>query len=121
MATKTIPIESNIIKMFKNDSAVVRCLVTKLSDGTVMDLTNYSAKLTVKRQPYDADADALFILTGTIAAPTTGVCTFAVTLTNSDQRPDTYYYDIQVVYGSTVKTVVADKFIIQWDVTRATS
>jgi hypothetical protein len=121
MATTTVPVEDSTIRMYKADSATIRCSVVKASDGSVMDLTSYTAKLSVKREQYDNDADALFILSGTISSPTTGVCTFAVTTANSDQRPGTYYYDIQVVNGTTIKTVAAGKFIIQWDVTRATS
>jgi|GEM_PF-1921178 len=121
MATTTVPVETNDIRIFKNDSATVRCTVVKASDGSVMNLTSYSAKLTVKREPYDADADALFSSAGTISAPTTGVITFAISYTNSDQRPGTYYYDIQLINGSIIKTVVSGKFIVSWDVTRATS
>ena len=120
MATTTIPVDDNTIKIFKGDSATIRCWVIKASDGSVMPLTSYTAKMSVKREQYDNDADALFVLTGSVTAGS-GLCTFSVTTTNSDQRPGTYYYDVQVVNGSIVKTVASGKFIIQWDVTRATS
>ena len=120
MTTTTVPIEDNTIRMYKADSATIRCSVVKASDGSVMNLTSYTAKMSVKREPYDNDADALFVLTGSVAA-STGICTFTVTTTNSDQRPGTYYYDVQLVNGTITKTVAAGKFIILWDVTRATT
>ena len=120
MATTTVPVESNDITIYKADSATIRCYVVKASDGSVMPLTSYTAKMSVKREPYDNDADALFTLTG-VVTEATGLCTFTVTTTNSDQRPGVYYYDVQVVKTSTTKTVASGKFIIQWDVTRSTT
>ena len=120
MATTTVPVESNDITIFKADSATIRCSVVKASDGSVMPLTGYAAKMSVKREQYDNDADAVFTLTG-VVTEATGICTFTVTTSNSDQRPGTYYYDVQVVKTSTTKTVASGKFIIQWDVTRSTS
>jgi hypothetical protein len=121
MPTAVVSVQNNTIQVFKQDSLTVRCTVKKTPSGDIVDLTSYSAKLSVKIYPYDNDADAMFIATGTISSPTTGVITFALTSANTDQRPGNYYYDVQIINGTTIKTVAAGKFVIAWDVTRATS
>ena len=72
---------------------------------------------------HDDDLDAVMQITGTISAPTTGVCTFAITKVQTTQFTGDYYYDVEVYKTSPadVKTVVAGKFTIIWDVTRTSA
>ena len=121
MTTVLTQTQSQDIKLYHGDATTVRCTVKSYSTGQVVDLTNYTALFTVKRQPYDDDADAVFQITGTIASPTTGVCTFAILKAQTTQFVGDYYYDIEVYETSPsadTKTVLAGKFTIIWDVSR---
>ena len=91
-----------------------------MSTGTAAPLTGYTARMTVKRNQVDDDDDAIFQATGS-TPDATGIITFAITKDNTLQQPGTYYYDIQLISGNDIKTVVKDEFVITWDVTRATS
>jgi hypothetical protein len=121
MATVLVSTQSNVIRLMRGDNLSVRCTVKSYSTGAVVNITGYTPYLTVKRNPVDDDADAVFQILGTlVSSGTGGVCTFAITEEQTTIQPGTYYYDITIYDASSnVKTVVpTNKFIIDWDVTR---
>jgi hypothetical protein len=122
MPTVTVQAQPQDIKIYRGDTPTIRCTIKSYSTGQALNLTDYTAIMTVKRQPYDDDVDALFQLTGTIASPTTGIATFSPTNAQTTKFVGEYYYDIQIYKsGPDVKTVIAGRFIIGWDVTRKIS
>jgi len=89
----TIDYEIEIVR--KNTRSLV--ITVTDSTGDIIDLTGFSMKMAVKKSPQDADANALIgPITGTIAAPTTGVGTIQLTSTHTDVPGGVYYYDIKI-------------------------
>jgi hypothetical protein len=94
-----------------------------LSDGSgvAIDITGFTFLLTVDPAPDPTDALAnLFQITGSIVIPATnGTVEFAPSVMDSDQVPNTYFYDIQMTdAGGAVRTIVKGKWIVQQDVTK---
>lgn len=112
---------SNAITVVRGDTLDLTVTVTLQSTGAVYDLTNYSAKLTVKKSANLPDTSALISVDGTLAGdPTTGIVTFSLSHLNTDKTPGSYFYDIQILntITSKVQTVVIDRFKIIEDITR---
>jgi hypothetical protein len=109
------------IKVIRGDTPTITVTV-KDSTGTVVDLTNYTMKFTVKRSTADTNANAVIgPVTMTIASPTTGIGTTTLTVTHTDLPPRKYFYDVQINNSTTaVHTVVGPAtFEIVDDVTKA--
>ena len=91
-------------------------------DGTVVDLTGYTMKMTVKRQAEDTDANAAIgPVTATIASPATGIGVITLTKTHTDIPARDYTYDVKIenAAGTARHTVVGpSKFTITEDVTK---
>lgn len=114
---------ANEITIIRGDTPTIQVTVTD-SDGAVFDLTDYTARLTVKEEPQFKDADAILgPVTGTIASPATGVITFALSNALTDKSAGDYVYDVQVNNGVIdIQTVIAPtKFTIIQDITRDNS
>ena len=114
---------ANEITIVRGDTPTIKITVTD-SDGAVFDLTNYTARLTVKEDALSKDADAAIgPVTGTISTPTNGIITFPLSVTNTDQSPGIYSYDVQINNGTTdVQTVVGPaEFSIKQGITRDNS
>lgn len=99
-----------------------RPLVFVLSDkntGLPLDLTGYTAAVlavNAESEPVDI-TNQKFTVTGVIDAnPLTGRISFIPTTTDSDQTPETYFYDAQVLDASSNKlTFVEGDFVITQD------
>lgn len=107
------------IEIVRGDTEPIEVLV-KDGGGSVVDLTDYTARLTVKRDPEDPDTDALLQTTGTISAPMTGICNFNLTSAQTTIPAGKYYYDIQISKTGSVKTVAYGMFVVEADITRTT-
>ena len=111
---------ANEITIYRGDTATITATI-KDGDGDVVDLTGYTAKLTVKSSDSDTDANAVIgPITATISAPTTGVAVFSLSATNTAVTAGKYAYDVQINDGTTdVKTVIKSSFTVVQDVTKA--
>jgi hypothetical protein len=103
----------------RGDSVPIPFTLTDL-DGVAIDISGFTFELTVDPNPDPTDAgDNLFSLTGAITDAANGKFQFAPTIVQSDQTPDTYFYDIQMIDGSLAKqTIVKGKFTILPDITK---
>lgn len=88
--------------------------------GVVVDITGFTYLLTV--DPSDEPADAvnnLFQLTGTVPVGTDGVVQFGLSLVQSDQTPDQYFYDVQQTdTAAKIRTIVVGGFEFKQDLTK---
>lgn len=89
--------------------------------GTPIDITGFSFLLTVDPEPDPTDAlNNLFQLTGNITDATNGVVDFSPSAVQSDQAPDTYFYDIQQTDGAAkIRTIAVGQYEITQDITKA--
>ena len=88
--------------------------------GSPVDLTGASALLTVDTSPSPADAvNNLFVLTGVIAAPLSGVIEFQMSAVQADQTPSKYFFDVQLTDGSgDIQTIIKGDYIFAQDITK---
>jgi hypothetical protein len=107
------------ITRFRGDTAADQITVQN-SAGAAIDITGYAFKLTVNSLPTPPSATTqLYSLTGTILDAANGVVEFVPTLTNADQKPATYYYDIQMTDDTArIKTIVSGEYIYTQDITK---
>lgn len=114
LETPTIDIEYK-----RGDSRAIVYALSDSTTGEVLDLTGYTLPvLAVNTDPNPPDVtNELFKVTGTIdSPPTTGRIAFSPTTVDSDQTPDTYFYDAQVLdAGGGKLTFVQGKFKIVQD------
>ena len=108
------------ILITRSDNPIIPVTVT--SGGSPLDIsTGFVFLLTVN--PSDDPADdtgALFQLTGTITDGPNGLVTFQPTVGDTDQLPDVYNYDVQMVSVATgTRTILKGAFTIDPDITRA--
>lgn len=113
--------ESKYIRKARGDSNSVVVTITDGSGNTV-DVSAYTgALLTVNSlfDPPDATTQ-IFQSTGDVATEGAfGTITFPITSVNTDQTPNTYFYDIQLTdAASKVETITKSKFIISQDITK---
>ncbi len=93
----------------------------KDSNGDPIDITGYSFKLTVNtlKEP-DSDLTQLFQITGALVSPSLGTVKFAPNVTQADQDPGTYYFDIQMTDGTgAIQTVALGKYVFKQDITKS--
>jgi len=69
---------------------------------TVKNITGFTAKIIVKINKEDADSAAIFEVTGTVTAPTTGVIEYTLTAVNNNVEAGQYWYETYI-YNSTEK------------------
>jgi len=109
------------IELVRGNSPTINVTVTD-DEGTVVNLTGYTMKMSVKYQAEDTDANALIgPLTATIANPASGIGVFSLTPTNTDIGAGDYVYDIKIenAGGTQFHTVVGpSKFTILENVTK---
>jgi hypothetical protein len=113
-----VNMEEQIITIFRRDTQTIKVTITD-SDGSVFNLTGYDTWFTVKKNPTDADAKAVIgPIAGSSTGPTTGVCEFALSVTDTNVSAGTYYFDVQINDGTTdVKTVAYGRIVILQDIT----
>lgn len=93
----------------------------KNPDGTPLDITGASFLQTVDPSPDPTDSlGNLFQLTGVIVGdPILGVVSFTPTAMDTDQDPDTYFYDIQMTSaGGGIRTIAKGEYVIGPDITK---
>lgn len=90
-------------------------------DGTTpVDVTGFSFRLAVDPSPEPADATAqLFVLTGAILTPASGIVAFEMSPAQANQLPGIYFYDLEMTdAGTRVRTILKGQFRIDQDVTK---
>lgn len=108
------------ITFYRGDSYPLTVTITDTGTRLPIDITAATITLTVDaaRNPSD-ETTKKFSLAGILDDdPTTGVVTFTPTTTNNDISPGTYYYDIQMTQGTTVRTLEKDEYIITQDLNK---
>lgn len=87
-------------------------------DGNAIDITGDTVYFTVKKNLADANVDAeIYKEITSHTDPTNGQTTISLTASDTDLDPGQYYYDIQRVSGSEVKSTYKQLFIVDQDVT----
>lgn len=113
-----------------DDEPIELKFTDKDNDNLPLDITGYTVMYTIKKDPADADADAILALDVTEHTnPTQGVTVIEVTDNdwNTGYKGDPvpsgqYYFDIQYVDTSgKPKTVVIGTVLVIQDVTRRTA
>jgi len=97
----------------------------KLTDesGTAVNITGFTFSLTVNTHrnpdPGVPIGTELFTVAGVIISPLGGTFSFAPTAANTDQLPDTYFYDIQMTdAGGGIQTIIKGRFVIIQDISK---
>jgi hypothetical protein len=110
--------EEQTITIFRRDTTSIKVTV-KDSDEVIFNLTGYDSKLTVKKNPTDTDSKAVIgPITGTSTDPTTGLIEFELEIADTNIPAGTYFFDIQINYGTTdIKTVSYGRIVILQDIT----
>ena len=119
------------LTMTKGDT-LTKTITFYNSDDTVIDISDWIMKFTVKKAEYltsDDDSEAEISISETIGASPAGISgiwTLTIThdmttldsTTTKDVLPGNYKYDLQIVNGATVTTVMMGNFEITQDVTK---
>jgi hypothetical protein len=96
---------NNKIEIFQSNSQTVGCYIT-----STLDLSTYTPYLTVKKKT--TNTAVILTKTGTVTDASTTV-TFDLTPTDTSMNPGDYVYDITIVDGTAIYTVVKDIFSIK--------
>ena len=111
--------------MKRGDSYPLGIRLKESGGVNYLDITDYTFLLTVDtRQNPDDASTQLFQLVGLVdpdQEANTGCVSFLPSVTNTDQDPATYYYDIQMTYGpglAYLRTIAKEKFNIVMDITK---
>lgn len=110
----------NAITMYRGDSYPIIFTIRNKKTGEIIDLSGTSLKLTVDRKSNPtAEATKVFSCNGIIdtTIPATGKVTFTPSSSNTSVV-GSFYYDIQMTNGSTVRTIEKDTFTISQDITK---
>lgn len=87
-------------------------LTFRTSAGAVINITGYTIFMTVKAEKTDLDAAALISKTVTNHSdPTNGITAIALSSSDTNVTPGTYFYDIQMKDGAGKITTVMDGLI----------
>lgn len=107
------------IKRYRGDTAADR-FVVKNQDGTVVNITGYTFKLTVSSEKNPPNESAqLYQLTGTIVDAPNGVVEFAPSTLQANQPAHRYYYDVQMTdTGTRITTLAKDVYDYIQDITK---
>jgi hypothetical protein len=113
---------SNELTFYRGDSWDKGFTLKDKSTGNPIDITGCIFTMTVDPDKDPADnSNNLFSIVGVLDAdPTTGRFIMTPSVSDTDQTPGTYFYDIQGEGGAigTKRTVVKDKFKITQDITK---
>lgn len=96
-----------LISVTKGDNYTVPLIATDPHTGAVINITGYTAYFYVKKNPNDPDSLALIAKSTTShSSPSTGVTSVALTTTDTNKMPGTYYWGFKVKSGAGVITTV---------------
>lgn len=92
----------------------------KSSDGSAIDITDWTIFFTVKEHETDSDDDAKIAKEVTShTSPTDGLSSLSITDSDTDLTPKKYYYDFQVKKDDgIIRTLVKGEFRVLTDITR---
>lgn len=108
------------ICVVRGDSPIVPIKITD-SAGVIIDITGYSFVLTVDPSPVPAnDTNNLFqVAISALVDGTSGIVQVPLSSANTDQTPNFYFYDFQVVTTALSKrTLLSGTFEIKQDITK---
>lgn len=109
------------IIFYRGDSYSKEFTLSDEDTKEAIDINGYTFTMTVDtRENPDDNTTQLFSLTGLITDASEGKVAFTPTSENNNQSAGTYFYDIQMVIGTNIRTVVKDKYIITQDITKTT-
>ncbi len=112
------------IEIIQGDSKSWEVTAVDRVANTVMDLTGFTMRFTVKENRDDLDADAVIgPITGVIAAPTSGKGVISLSKADTDVSGGTYWFDVQVDDGDDTHTIIGPTktFYVIGDVTKTTN
>lgn len=107
------------ITRYRGDTAADEVTV-QTSAGLAVDITGFTFLLTVSsiENPPDGTSE-LYNVAGVITSPASGQVEFVPTTLNSDQKPATYYYDIQMTDAAArIKTIAKGAYTYTQDITK---
>ena len=109
------------VEWYRGDSYPLELTIKDKATGNVVDISGYSFKFTVdeKENPINTDTQK-FSVDGVLDAdPATGKASFTPTDSETDLSPKTYFYDVQMIDGSSNKrTIAKGKFKVIQDITK---
>lgn len=107
------------IERYRGDTAADEFTI-KDSAGNVVDISGFSFKMTVSTlENPPTNSSELYSLTGVITDAVNGVVEFVPSVGNADQKPATYYYDVQMTTaGARIKTIAKGKYTYLQDISK---
>lgn len=109
----------NVIERYRGDTVADEFTIVD-ENGTAVDITGFSFKLTVNslKNPPD-DTTQLYSLTGVITNASGGVVEFAPSSIQANQSPGKYFYDVQMTdAGGKLKTIEKGVYKYLQDITK---
>ena len=103
------------ITRFRGDTDPL--VFTFSKNKVALDITGSSFTLSVSTEQSPTVSSYTLQLFGVVTAPLTGVVEFTPTATQSD-FVGSYFYDIEMVNGVNIKTIVSGKFKMIQDITK---
>lgn len=107
------------IERFRGDTAADEWTIQN-SSGVAIDIAGFTFILTVNsvKNPPDNTTE-LYNLSGSITDALNGVVEFTPSAVQADQKPATYYYDVQMTdTGARIKTIDNGEYVYKQDVTK---
>lgn len=88
-------------------------------DSTAVDITGNTFLLTVDPSPAPTDdTNNLFQNTPAIQDAAGGVIRVTLSSGDAGQTPGTYFYDLQMTSGSSVRTIAKGQWVVEQDITK---
>ena len=107
------------ISMYRGDKYPITFKVKDAKTKALIDLTGYTAKLTVdsRENPTDGTTKLLEVAGTIVGSATAGTLSFLVS--TEAMLVGTYYYDIQLTDpDGNIRTVKKDTFLVSQDITK---
>lgn len=108
-------------RFYRGDTAAITLHFVQAEDTTAdYDLTGLTLTITAntERNPTDDDNE-VWSVAMTLVSATAGTASFTLTATQADMTPDTYYFDVESVNGSSkIKTLFKGSFIVLQDINK---
>lgn len=114
-------IESKTIEVIRGDDVIVFATFMD-KDKNVIDITDSTVFLTVKKRLTDEDEDALIKTdTSQHTEPALGMTEIHLSDENTDIAPGEYFYDLQIkTADDKINSVRYGRFVVVTDITRRT-